>query len=77
MYFTASSLQSGSTYNFKVESRNLVGYSLMSNTATILAAKPPDVPINFANNALLTTQTQIGLNWDPAIYNGGSAVIDY
>jgi len=56
LFFTASSLQSGSTYKFKVEARNLVGYSPVSNTVTILAARPPDMPINFANNALLTTQ---------------------
>lgn len=37
--YTAVSLVQGSTYQFKVEARNLYGYSaLMSNTVTILAA---------------------------------------
>ncbi len=57
LFFTASSLQSGGSYNFKVEARNLVGYSVISNIAAILAAKPPDLPINFANNAILTSKT--------------------
>jgi hypothetical protein len=37
----------------------------------------PDAPINFANDAALTTSTQIGLTWDEASVNGGTIVFDY
>lgn len=52
--FVASSLQPGFTYKFKVESRNLVGYSVYSNEAVILAAKIPDQPIGLANDPAIT-----------------------
>jgi hypothetical protein len=37
-YTTSVSLTPGATYNFKVEARNSVGYSLISTAVTILAA---------------------------------------
>jgi hypothetical protein len=43
----------------------------------ILAAKPPDAPINLANVALITTGYQIGLLWEDGAYDGASPVIDY
>jgi hypothetical protein len=46
-YQTNVVLVAGETYTFKVTSRNTVGDSNLSNEIVILAAKPPDVPINF------------------------------
>ena len=34
----------GSTYQFKVEARNVYGFSTFSNTVSILAAQIPDEP---------------------------------
>lgn len=42
--YTASQLIAGTTYQFKVYSRNEEGYSLESNTVSILAAQIPDTP---------------------------------
>jgi len=55
--FTATSLTSGTTYKFYVQSRNIVGYSSDSSIVTILCATTPNVPTNLANNSTLTTQT--------------------
>ena len=65
-------------YKFKVESRNIFGYStLYSNEATIRAAKLPDAPISLANNAVVTASGVINLTWLPGTYDGGSPIIDY
>jgi hypothetical protein len=48
-------LTPGTTYKFKVTSRNSVGYSLESEEIEILAAKVPDAPIDLSNNPALTT----------------------
>jgi hypothetical protein len=37
-------LTEGSTYQFKVEARNVYGFSVFSNTVSILAAQIPDQP---------------------------------
>lgn len=43
--FTVTGLSQGNVYKFKVQSRNLYGYSdLMSNEIAVLAAQIPDVP---------------------------------
>ncbi len=63
-------------YNFKVESRNVKGYSAISAPIAIRAAKVPNSPTNLANNAVITAASIIGLTWT-ADYNGGSAILDY
>ena len=42
--YNATSLTEGSTYQFKVEARNAYGFSIFSNTVSILAAQVPDQP---------------------------------
>ena len=42
--YNATSLTKGSTYQFKVEARNMYGFSVSSNTVSILAAQVPDQP---------------------------------
>jgi len=75
--FTVTGLVPGVWYVFVVEARNLVGYSLYSESTTILAAQIPDQPINLADVPTITLRDQIGLSWSPPVFNGGSAVIDY
>ena len=43
----------GSTYQFKVEARNVYGFSTFSNTVSILAAQIPDQP------------TTVSTTWSP------------
>ena len=62
-----SALNPGSIYQFKVIANNSVGPSLDSNIVSILAGKVPDAPINLATDAGITSQTQIGLTWDPVV----------
>jgi hypothetical protein len=35
--------------------RNTVGFSLISEAFSVLAAKPPDAPLSLSNDATLTT----------------------
>ena len=42
--YTATTLQMGLTYKFKVQSRNAFGFSLDSNEVSILQAEKPLVP---------------------------------
>jgi hypothetical protein len=60
-----------------VTARNTVGDSELSVPVTILAAKPPDAPLNLQNVPGLTTAFQIGLSWEDGAYDGASSVIDY
>jgi hypothetical protein len=43
-YTTSVLLTPGQTYKFKVEARNQVGYSQLSQSVSILCAQPPDQP---------------------------------
>jgi hypothetical protein len=70
-------LSAGTTYVFKVQSRNSVGFSGDSSELSVLAAKLPDAPVSLANDAVTTTGYQVGLSWSDGSYNGGTAVIDY
>lgn len=76
-YSTSVTLSAGTTYVFKVQARNSVGYSSDSAELSVLAAKLPDTPVSLANVAESTTGYQVGLSWSDGSYNGGSAVIDY
>ena len=43
--YTATNLNAGTTYAFKVESRNSFGYSAPSAAASILCATVPSMPV--------------------------------
>jgi len=76
-YQTTVTLEAGTTYVFKVQARNSVGFSSDSTELSVLAAKLPDSPVSLANVAATTTGYQVGLSWSDGAYNGGSPVIDY
>jgi hypothetical protein len=75
--YTATGLQAGVTYKFKLESRNAYGYSALSSELIVVASAKPDAPKNLENLSAVTSATQIGLSWAQGSYNGGSPVIDY
>jgi hypothetical protein len=50
-------------------------YSEIGNGAVILTS--PDPPINFVDNASITSMSQIGLTWEDGSSDGGTPVIDY
>jgi hypothetical protein len=54
-YTTTTTITPGTTYKFKVTSRNSVGSSDQSVALAILAAKVPDSPLLLQNNAAVTT----------------------
>jgi hypothetical protein len=74
---TVTGLTPGVSYKFIVESRNVVDFSLVSDSVIILAAQVPDSPISLANDVVVTDANSIGLSWSAPIFDGGSALIDY
>lgn len=76
-YTTSVTLTPDVNYSFKVQARNAVGRGAISESIMIKAARVPDAPINLANVPEITTAYKIGLTWEPGLYDGGSAVLDY
>jgi hypothetical protein len=78
-YYTTTEMLTGNRfYSFKVESRNVFGYSTsFSNVALIFIAAPPTSPLDLANNESVTSGGKIGLTWSAPNSDGGSPVIDY
>ena len=77
-YSTTNALVPNTNYKFKIESRNVFGFSSSySNEVVILAAMIPNAPSNLANNVAVTSSGVVGLTWSAGISNGGSPIIDY
>lgn len=66
--YVTENLQADVVYTFRVESRNSVGYSDISETLTVRAAAMPDTP-----NAPVSTVNgaNVDITWDE-VYDGGS-----
>jgi len=71
--YTATGLTYGTTYSFKVESRNSYGYSALSSSISLLCAIEPEKPL-----APTTTinQSEIVIDWS-APNNHGSPITSY
>ena len=74
--YTKEGVTTGTTYVFKIQARNVVGYSADSSTVSILAASAPGAPTSLANNSGSTSHTECAFTWSAPIANG-SAVLDY
>jgi hypothetical protein len=72
-YETTVLVSAGATYNFKVEARNSVGYSLLSDPVAILCAQPPDQP---ASPTVSSQDSNIIITWN-APYDGGTPILSY
>ena len=70
-YTTDFTLLAGQNYQFKVQSKNLVGYSLDSSVLVVRAAKVPDSPTALATTIDFNRHLVI-VKWQ-APYNGGSS----
>lgn len=72
-YTTAVSLNQGSYYKFKVEARNSVGYSVLSDSISVLCAELPGV-----TTAPTTVRdgSNIVITWN-APDDGGTAILAY
>lgn len=60
-------LTAGNYYEFKVEARNIYGYSDLSNTLTLLCAYIPEAPINVLT---VIDGTNVKVSWDLVTQNG-------
>lgn len=72
-YTTTISLQAGSTYKFKVQSRTAYGYSEDSSEVYVKVARIPDVPANVQTSQL---GSNVVISWSEP-YNGGSVITSY
>lgn len=71
--FLATDLSSGTFYEFKVEARNMYGYSEYSDMITLLSAYIPEPPIN-----VVTTieGDQVKVEWE-LVTSNGSPILAY
>jgi hypothetical protein len=71
--YIALGLSQGSSYQFKVETRNAYGFSVYSNTVTIIAGQVPAQP-----SAPVTTWSpdDVIITWTSPD-NGGSSITGY
>lgn len=76
-YLTTMEVVAGTPYKFKVRARNSVGFGLYSEPVEIIAAHPPDAPVQLSSTAATSTGTQVSLDWSAGADDGGSDVIDY
>ena len=65
--YLANELAFGTTYEFKVESRNSYGYSAFSNTVSLLCAYIPDPPLMITT---ANTNNLVTVSWDDPVDNG-------
>jgi hypothetical protein len=74
--YTATGLTQGLTYRFKVQARNIYGFSLgTTNEVIILAAQIPDVPSAPVTSFIANSDT-VQVNW-VAPNDGGSPITSY
>lgn len=79
-YTTTAVLIPGTTYKFKVESRNEFGYSSRFSEEISIKAidpTPPTAPLNLTINPKVDEPLSIGLSWEAPEKNGGRVVLDY
>ena len=55
--FVVTNILTGKNYAFKIESRNQIGYSVMSKVALVLSPMRPDAPVSLANVASITNES--------------------
>lgn len=72
---TVSSLTSGTYYNFKMSSVNVVGESLQSQITPILASSLPGIPGTPAK--VTADSTSIKISWTAPTNTGGSGLLKY
>ena len=65
--YTATGLNFGTTYEFKVESRNSYGYSAFSSTETLLCAFIADPPTTVTT---VNADEKVTITWNDPIANG-------
>lgn len=72
-YITVISLTQGSYYKFKVEARNSVGYSALSDSVTVLCAQLPGVT---AAPTTVSVGSNVVISWS-APDDGGTSILAY
>ena len=75
--YTKTGLTAGTTYNFKVQARNVIGVGSLTSAFSIVAAVVPSVPTTLTRDNVNTSKTQVAFIWSAPTDNGGVAVIDY
>lgn len=71
--FTATALNSDTVYSFKVEARNVIGFSSESASVSIRSAAIPDTP---SAPTSTVNESNVDITWT-APYDGGSAITSY
>jgi titin len=75
VFSKTNNIHYGITYDFKVVAVNSVGDSVPSPILEILAAQPPNAPLNLVKYS--SDQTSITVSWQAPDYNGGTEILGY
>lgn len=75
-HLLTSGVSQGLSYRLRYRAQNSYGWSPYSSTASILAAQPPDQP-SAAPVIVSTSDTQINIELDLDIGNGGATISGY
>jgi titin len=75
--YTKTGLSSGTSYNFKVRARNIIGVGSLTSAFTIVAATVPSAPSALTRDSVNTSKTQVAFTWTAPTQTGGVAIIDY
>jgi titin len=73
-FYTASSLTANLIYTFKIEARNLIGYSAYSSEVAVRAAAKPSQPA--APLTTVVSNSGVTISWTPP-NDGGSPITSY
>jgi fibronectin type 3 domain-containing protein len=73
-YFNDTSVNNGVPYNYKIRGNNSYFDSAFSKVVTGYPATVPDVPENLN---VASGDNYLEISWDPPLFNGGYAVIQY
>jgi hypothetical protein len=74
---TVTGLTAGTTYNFRLNAKNIVGSSILTSVFPIIAATVPDPPTAFFKDEANSNLTQVAFSWTAPVKNGGSAITGY
>jgi hypothetical protein len=74
---TVTGLTAGTTYNFRLNTKNIVGSSILTSVFPIIAATVPDPPTAVTKDEENSNLTQVAFIWTAPVNNGGSAITGY
>jgi hypothetical protein len=77
LFYTVDNLIAGRIYDFRIRAETLKGLGAYTPIASFSPMSNPGKPLKAAVSTSNTNKTQIGVNYLPVAYNGGSSILSY